>query len=198
MQGSVNVETILYAEVDDIRVSGPGTVTSGGGFVGGGFGVESAMQGIAVATLLNLVTTTSKVHTYITLSSIRGELHFHYAGMEPGAVTVALAPVFTSLRRMNPRWIDIQVARIDGCKKAGIITEGEYAQMLLMLVDPPGHVQVGAHTRARKAAQLAAKERQIAGTRNAESAVKKRELDQARNTPTPGKQVDITFFGKKI
>ncbi len=47
------VEQILYPEITNIAITGPGRVTTGGNFIGGGFGITGALEGMAVATILN-------------------------------------------------------------------------------------------------------------------------------------------------
>ena len=100
--GQPNAATISLAELVDISVSGPGSVTSGGGFAGGGFGIEGAISGIALAGVLNAVTSRTKIHTFISLICNFGELHLHFAGMEPSALRIALAPVHVRLRQLDP------------------------------------------------------------------------------------------------
>ena len=48
-----SVTEIFYPEVVDLAITGPGAVTTGGGFIGGGFGFEGVLQGLAIATVLN-------------------------------------------------------------------------------------------------------------------------------------------------
>lgn len=120
---------LSFVELDSVLVSGPGAVTSGGGFVGGGFGVESAVEGIAVATLLNKLTTRTSVHTFLTLITNVGELHLHYAGMEPNALRIALSPVFTFLRRLDASWVHKRIQNLELQRDRGAITELEFASL---------------------------------------------------------------------
>jgi hypothetical protein len=91
-------------ELAELQIAGPGSVTTGGGFIGGGFGVDGALEGVAIATLLNFITTKTKVHTFLTLITNFGELHLHYSGMEPSALRMALAPVYVKIRRIDAAW----------------------------------------------------------------------------------------------
>ena len=52
---------IPFLEVVDLTIGGPGSVTTGGGFIGGGFGVEGALEGMAIGAILNLLTTQAKI-----------------------------------------------------------------------------------------------------------------------------------------
>ncbi len=58
--GRESIARFSLLELIDISVTGPGTVTTGGGFVGGGFGVEGALEGIALAGVLNMLTMEKK------------------------------------------------------------------------------------------------------------------------------------------
>ena len=40
-----------------LEIGGPGLVKTGGGFVGGGFGARGAIEGMAIAAVLNGLTT---------------------------------------------------------------------------------------------------------------------------------------------
>lgn len=51
--------TVRRSDIVDVDVSGDELVTSGGGFFGGGFGLEGAAVGMAAATVLNALTTST-------------------------------------------------------------------------------------------------------------------------------------------
>lgn len=89
---------IAWGELTAVNISGPGKVTSGGGFIGGGFGVEGALIGIGVGSLLNALTTRTKVFTFLQIETVDGEAFFHYGGMEPSALRIELSPVFVAMR----------------------------------------------------------------------------------------------------
>jgi hypothetical protein len=126
-------EQISYAEVCELTISGPGTVTSGGGFIGGGFGVEGAIEGIAVAGLLNALTTRSKIQTFISLVCVSGELHLHFGSLEPGALRIAMAGVFVALRRWDPAWRQAALNRLDLAR--GDIGDARYEQLKKRIVE---------------------------------------------------------------
>jgi hypothetical protein len=48
---------VPYGEVEDVEIGGPGLVKTGGGYVGGGFGATAAIEGMAIAAVLNALTT---------------------------------------------------------------------------------------------------------------------------------------------
>jgi hypothetical protein len=84
--------------LQDIAIGGPGFVTSGGGFIGGGFGLAGFVQGVALASILNKVTTSSQIVTVVAIMGDGWEVHGLNTVAEPGALRIQLAPVFTRLR----------------------------------------------------------------------------------------------------
>lgn len=81
-----------------LNIAGPGKVTSGGGFIGGGFGVEGALVGIGVASLLNALNTKTDLFTFIHLETNAGDAFVHYGDAEPGALRMVLSPAFVTMR----------------------------------------------------------------------------------------------------
>ena len=116
---------ISYAEVDEITITGPGAVTKGGGFIGGGFGIEAAIEGMAIASVLNALTTRTKIHTFITFVANHGEIHLHYGEMEPGALRIRLAPIYTTLRWRDPAWAARRLGALSAAKARGIVTDDD-------------------------------------------------------------------------
>lgn len=133
-----NVENIYthYLEVQEISITGPGTITSGGGFVGGGFGVDGALQGMAIAMVLNRLTSKSKIHTFISITSHLGEIHLHYSGMEPSALRIALSRVFTTMRRLDPEWTRSRMNRIETHLHEKLFNEIDYDRYKNRLLTP--------------------------------------------------------------
>lgn len=70
-----------------------GAVRTGGGYVGGGFGTLGAAEGMAVASLLNSLTTKTKVHTTIRLEAEDAEAFFFTDQALPQALEMRLAEV---------------------------------------------------------------------------------------------------------
>lgn len=133
---------IPYLELVDILISGPGTVVTGGGFMGGGFGVEGALEGMAAATILNMLSTRSKIHTFLTLVTHLGELHLHYGGMEPSALRISLSEVFTLLRRLDPTWLSNRLQKLEVLHAQKLLNDVEFdglKQRLLFPPKPPAH-----------------------------------------------------------
>jgi hypothetical protein len=130
-------EDIPFLEVVELSISGRGSVTTGGGFIGGGFGVEEALEGMAIGKILNVLTTRTKIHTFIALVTHLGELHLHYGGMEPGALRIVLSKVFTKLRRLDPIWMNERLARLETLLSQKAISDREFDYLKCRLLDPP-------------------------------------------------------------
>lgn len=124
-------------ELIDVSVTGPGTVTTGGGFIGGGFGVEGALEGIAIAGVLNMLTTKKKIHTFVTLTANFGELHLHYGAMDPAPLRIYLSSVFVELRRLDRKWIKERQQFIVSHLEDGLITAKEADTFKARLTSPP-------------------------------------------------------------
>ena len=89
---------IPAGQLTAIEVGGPGRISTGGGFVGGGFGLSGFLEGAAVASILNAVTTKSQILTLLTVITDEAELHALQTNADPQALRMKLAPVFTRLR----------------------------------------------------------------------------------------------------
>lgn len=92
------LDQIPASELLNVDVGGPGQMTSGGGYIGGGFGITGFLAGAAAASVLNELTTKSSILTSVTVFATGGELHGILTDAEPYAVRIRLAPVFTRLR----------------------------------------------------------------------------------------------------
>ena len=98
--GRVHIR-VSYASIQVLDVGGSGAQQSGGGFIGGGFGLEGAVTGMLVGTALNLLTTRTKIDTVICLRTDAAEVHFHTSKHTPSAVQMGLSKVFEALRQLE-------------------------------------------------------------------------------------------------
>jgi hypothetical protein len=94
------VVAMPFSEVRSLEISG-GVTRSGGGVIGGGFGIEGALQGMAIASVLNALTTSTNVSTTVHIDTERGELFFHTALIAPQALRLALSPAIWRLAHRN-------------------------------------------------------------------------------------------------
>lgn len=131
---------IHYLEIVDLTVTGPGSVTTGGGFMGGGFGVEGALVGMGASSILNAITSQTKMHTFLNVITHSGEVYLHCGTLEPGVLRMILAPTFTALRRLDGDWLAQRMKRIEAYNAENRLSEEDYVQMKLRLqsiIEPP-------------------------------------------------------------
>lgn len=84
-----------------VEIGGPGLVREGGGFVGGGFGLRGATEGMVAAALLNRLTTRSTIHTLVSIQSNTFETFFFHDNAKPDELRRILSPVFVHLRALR-------------------------------------------------------------------------------------------------
>src|SRR5436309_10673727 len=65
---------IRYDDVTAIEIGGRGARRTGGGFRGGGFGLEGAAEGMLIASALNMLTTRNTMDTVICVQTLHQEL----------------------------------------------------------------------------------------------------------------------------
>ena len=135
-RNSGRVEQISYPEVASIAITGPGRVTTGGGVIGGGFGITGALEGMALAAILNTLTTRTQIHTILEIITHRGELFVHYGDIEPSALRIALSPVFARLRELDPAWLTDRLNRLTSLRDRNILSAEQCERLTHQLTTP--------------------------------------------------------------
>lgn len=125
---------IPYDELTHLGLTG-GARTSGGGYFGGGFGA-GALEGIAVASVLNALTTKTKISTGLHIGSTRGEMLFHHGEHLPTEIRNKLSPMFARhdaarhpSRQEPPKGSEdplSQLERLVSLRDAGVLSSSEY------------------------------------------------------------------------
>ena len=130
---------IPYKDVQSLEIGGPGVQQTGGGFIGGGFGLEGAAAGMMVATALNLLSTRTTIDTVICLRTADAEVYLHTRTLTPGALQMDLSGVFVRLRQLlaeqtteaNPSNIPPdaveQLSKLAELHAKGALTDEEFA-----------------------------------------------------------------------
>lgn len=80
-------------------MGGPGLTKTGGGFIGGGFGVVGAAEGMAIAGVLNALTTCVKIKTVLRIEAAQPELYFVNTQVEPEALRIGLSRALGAIRQ---------------------------------------------------------------------------------------------------
>ncbi len=131
-----------YPDTTNLEFSGPGIVKSGGGFVGGGFGLHGALDGMIVASVLNKLTTRTKIHTVIRYQASDLEAFFFHAAEAPEQLRIRLSGVLGRIRSNT----DILPAsattdrlaaleRLGKLHQDGVVTADEFAAMKRQILE---------------------------------------------------------------
>jgi hypothetical protein len=99
----VTAVSVGYDELLAFEIGGPGAHSTGGGFMGGGFGVEGAAEGILAATVLNALSTRTKVVTTFSLHAVDGEAFFLHDVLTPHDLRIRLSEIFVRMRQASPK-----------------------------------------------------------------------------------------------
>jgi hypothetical protein len=89
---------LAYDQVDALDVGGPGLVKSGGGFVGGGCSIAGAAEGMAIAAVLNAITSQVRIKTVIRIQGAGYELFMLNTMVEPDALRIELSRPLVAIR----------------------------------------------------------------------------------------------------
>ncbi len=96
-QAEVLIE-VPYSEVEDVEIGGPGLVKSGGGFIGGGFGAVGALEGMAIAAVLNALTTQISIKTVVRIQAADCELFLLHIRATPEQLRINLSRPLAAIR----------------------------------------------------------------------------------------------------
>jgi len=131
-----------WDQVDELEVSGPGTVTTGGGWMGGGFGLEGAIQGIIIAEVLNAVTTKQDTVTLLYLSGQGGGVALHTPDYEPETLRIRLAAGFGQMAQARNKPAAavatddplVRLERLADARKKGLLSNEEYKRVRAKII----------------------------------------------------------------
>jgi len=131
---------ISYAELTNLSIQGPGKVREGGGFIGGGFGIEGFVIGAATASVLNSLTTRSRIETLIGLQLGAKELVFLCTTVEPGVLELQLSRLRGFLRASGgspaPAGdLATQLTKLADLVERGFLERGEYDELKRRLLE---------------------------------------------------------------
>jgi hypothetical protein len=89
---------VHYSQVEVVDIGGPGLVRTGGGFVGGGFGATGAIEGMAVAAVLNALTTRTSIKTIVRIQATTCELFLLHTKVTPEQLRIELSRPLGAIR----------------------------------------------------------------------------------------------------
>ena len=125
---------IPYGKLTDLEIDGQGKQTTDAGLIGGGFGARGAVEGVAIASVLNAATRRTRVDSCLRISSAEGEVLLRHTIFTPDQLRVTFSPIFTRLKAEartgtptpTPDDPVTQLERLAKLREAGALTEGEY------------------------------------------------------------------------
>jgi Short C-terminal domain len=138
-----------YSEVEDVDIGGPGLVRTGGGFVGGGFGVTGAIEGMAVASVLNGLTSRTSIKTVVRIQGTNCELFLLHTRVTPDQLRMQLShplAVIRTTRVAGPGAVQYgaptrsaspveELAKLADMLEKGLLTREEFDLMKAKLLD---------------------------------------------------------------
>jgi len=96
-RGNMPYLRVDYADARALEFEG-GVVRSGGGWVGGGFGILGAAEGVAMASLLNALTAKTTVQTSVRFEAATAELFLFTDSATPKALEMRFAEIRAKVR----------------------------------------------------------------------------------------------------
>ena len=124
---------LKFTDIANINITGPGTEHTNAGMVGGGFGIEGALKGIMVASVINSLTAKSTTNTFLRVSTRTSEMHFHMSTVDPSSLRMILSPAIVHIEARsqtiaspNPNTVSGEIERLHKLLQDGILTSEEF------------------------------------------------------------------------
>ncbi|MDQ2874356.1 MAG: SHOCT domain-containing protein [Actinomycetota bacterium] len=127
---------IPYADAEVVDIGGPGLVKSGGGFAGGGFGAVGALEGMAIAGVLNALTPRTTTTTVIRIQARASELFLLHTKQTPQQLRMRLSRPLGAIRAVRAAGVQQQpagaaspvqeLAKLASMLESGLLTRAEF------------------------------------------------------------------------
>ena len=142
---------IPYSQVEDVEIGGPGLVRSGGGFSGGGFGLGGAIEGMAIAAVLNAMTTRTSITTIMRIQGTGCELFLLDSRLTPDRLRIEMSRTLGVIRaaradeaaRPSPEARTVspspveELAKLADMLEKGLLTREEFDLMKAKIIGLP-------------------------------------------------------------
>ena len=135
-----------YENVHALEASGPGAYQEGGGFIGGGFGTAAA-EGMAIAGVLNALTSRTRIETVLRIAGSALEIFVSTDAATPDQLTIQLSPVRARLAPAaatrtppseNTGSITGELERLAALRDSGALSDDEFASLKASLIERLG------------------------------------------------------------
>lgn len=129
-----------YRDVNSLHIGGQGAVTTGGGWIGGGFGLTGIVTGALIASALNQATTRHSIETVIYFQTMKGEVILLNNQFTPEHLRIMLSPAFSRIEAAHrttpasPVNVVEQLRQLGQLREAGTITQEEFQQLKAKLI----------------------------------------------------------------
>jgi hypothetical protein len=143
---------VPYGQVEHVEIGGPGLIRRGGGFVGGGFGVTGAIEGMAIAAVLNGLTTRTSIKTVVRVQGTGCELFLLHTKLTPEQLRIAMSRPLGAIRSdraaeaaggaqhgahaMSPSPVE-ELSKLAEMLEKGLLTREEFDLMKANLLGRP-------------------------------------------------------------
>jgi len=97
----INGTVYGWDQLVGFSVGGPGTFETGGGWIGGGFGIAGAVEGVLVSSVLNALTTKTHVLTEFVFIFENAEMNFATQKITPDELDMYLSPLRGLIRQSS-------------------------------------------------------------------------------------------------
>jgi hypothetical protein len=137
-------QPISYSDLLSFHFDG-GARTTGGGFIGGGFGLKGAAGGMVAASVLNALTTKTAVNSFVRISGREGETVLHIPDVTPAVLRNWFAPAVNAVNSLrltvsqqprSPSLVD-DLNRLVELREQGHLTDEEFATAKAALLGNP-------------------------------------------------------------
>ena len=136
-QGGSSIWTQSFEGLNGIQITGEGLYQTGGGWIGGGFGISGALKGAAFASVMNALTTRTHNDCYFRFVYPGVDATFQVLSHTPRNLEIALSGVRNWLETRNPAIAQSgqtgsSTSRVEQLEKLhqlfekGILDEAEY------------------------------------------------------------------------
>jgi hypothetical protein len=136
-QGGTSVWTKSFENLNGIQISGEGLLQSGGGWIGGGFGVSGALKGALFASVMNSLTTRTHNDCYFRFVYPGVEGTFQVLSHTPRDLDIALSGVKNWIETRSSESSQVpqsnqglttveQIERLHQLLEKGILSKSEF------------------------------------------------------------------------
>ena len=128
------------------QVGGPGKVTTGGGFIGGGLGVKGSAEGMLIAEVLNRLTSRTHARTLVEIQTADVAVVLVSDQLTIDQVQEALRPAYWRLRTAQSASLQVPASdertdvvgaleRLAKLHQSGLLTDDEFRQAKALALD---------------------------------------------------------------